>query len=112
MVLHNTPNVDEEKKWIEIFHIKVEAKKKMIDTLINFESQTNLIAKEYIRSLALTTQPHPHPHPLGWVHKTSKLEETWQWKLKFRINMEFIDEVLLDVIPLYICGIMIGSPYL
>jgi hypothetical protein len=33
-------------------------------------------------------------------------------KLRFSITANFIDEVELDVIPLDICGIVLGSPYL
>lgn len=33
-------------------------------------------------------------------------------KLKFAITAKFIDEVELDVVPLDICGIILGSPYL
>jgi len=74
MVLHNSTNRDEEKNKIKLFHIKVQAKKTRIDTLFDTGSQANLIHKEYVRSLEITT--HPHPYPLGWVHKNSKLEAT------------------------------------
>jgi len=92
--------------------MKVQVKKTRIDTLVDPGSQANLIVEEYVLSHALTTQPHPHTYPLGWVHKNSKLEVTQQCKLKFGINRDFIDEVLLDVVPLDICGIVLGSPYL
>ena len=35
-----------------------------------------------------------------------------QCKLRFAIGSSFVDEVELDVIPLDICGIVLGSPYL
>jgi hypothetical protein len=37
---------------------------------------------------------------------------TRRCKLRFSINANYIDGVELDVIPLDICGIMFGSPYL
>jgi hypothetical protein len=37
---------------------------------------------------------------------------TKRCKLRFSITAIFIDEVELDVIPLDICGIVLGSPYL
>jgi len=37
---------------------------------------------------------------------------TRQCKLRFAIGSSFVDEVELDVIPLDICGIVFGSPYL
>jgi hypothetical protein len=35
-----------------------------------------------------------------------------QCKLKFSINHNFVDEVVANVVPLDICGVILGSPYL
>jgi hypothetical protein len=35
-----------------------------------------------------------------------------QCKIKFSINKNFVDEVVADVVPLDICGFILGSPYL
>ena len=37
---------------------------------------------------------------------------TKQCRLRFGITVNFVDEVELDVIPLDICGVVLGSPYL
>ena len=37
---------------------------------------------------------------------------TRQCKLKFSFGSAYVDEVELDVIPLDICGIVLGIPYL
>ena len=42
----------------------------------------------------------------------AQLHVTRKCKLKFAITANFIDEVELDVVPLDICGIVLGSPYL
>jgi hypothetical protein len=60
----------------------------------------------------LATIPHPKPYPLGWICDNAKLQVTRRCKLRFAITTNFIDEVELDVIPLDIYGIMLGSPYL
>jgi hypothetical protein len=60
----------------------------------------------------LETTPHPKPNPLGWICDNAKLHVTRRRKLKFSITANYIDEVELDVIPLDICGIVFGSPYL
>jgi hypothetical protein len=62
--------------------------------------------------LGLETKPHPRPYPLGWVCEDTKLQVTKQCKIKFAITSKFVDEVELDVVPLDICGIVLGSPYL
>jgi hypothetical protein len=62
--------------------------------------------------LGLETKPHPKPYPLGWICEDAKLQVSQQCKLIFAITSKFIDEVELDVVPLDICGIVLGSPYL
>ena len=37
---------------------------------------------------------------------------TRQCKLKFSFRSAFVDEFEVDIIPLDICGIVLGSPYL
>ena len=62
--------------------------------------------------MGLTTKIHKKPSPLGWVCKDKLLQVTKQCDLKFAIKSKFIDEVKFDVVPLNICGIVLGSPYL
>jgi len=62
--------------------------------------------------LNLETVPHHKPYPLDWICDNKKMHVTKRCKLKFSITTKFIDEVEFDVIPLDICGIVLGSPYL
>ena len=62
--------------------------------------------------MGLETKPHKRPYPLGWVCNDNRLRVTKQCKLRFAITSKFIDEVEFDVVPLDICGIVLGSPYL
>jgi hypothetical protein len=60
----------------------------------------------------LETTPHPKPYHLGWICDNANLHVIRRCKLRFSIIANFIDEVEIDVIPLDICGIVLGSPYL
>jgi hypothetical protein len=102
----------QEKERIELFHIRVVSKHTKIDTLFDTGSQANLISKETVKKLKLETIPHPKPYPLGWICDNAKLQVTRRCKLRFSITANFVDEVELDVIPLDICGIVLGSLYL
>lgn len=86
-------------------HIKVE-------TLFNTGSQANLIAEPLVKKLVLETKPHPKPYLLGWIHNKAKFNVTQQCKVKFVIAFKLVDKVEMDVIPLDICGMVLGSPYL
>jgi hypothetical protein len=101
-----------EKKRIDIFHIRIIPKHTKVDTLFDSGSQVNLISEAIVKKLNLETIPHPKPYPLGWVCDNAKLQVTRKCKLKFSITANFIDEVELDVVPFDICGIVLGSPYL
>jgi hypothetical protein len=110
---NNNINVTrQEKERIELFHIRVVSNHTKIDTLFDIGSQANLISEETVKKLKLETIPHPKPYPLGWICDNDKLQVTRRCKLRFAITANFIDEVELDVIPLDICGILLGSPYL
>jgi hypothetical protein len=62
--------------------------------------------------MGLVMKPRPKPYPLGWVCDQEKLNVTKQCRVIFVIASKLIDEVDLDVGPLDICGIVLGSPYL
>lgn len=107
--LHNeTPN---EKKRIELFHIKVISQNRKMDTLFYSGSQANL-SENIVKILNMETIPHHKPYPLGWVCDNAQLQVTRKCKLKFIVTANFIDEVELNVVPLDICGIVLGSLYL
>ena len=82
------------------------------ETLFDLGSQVNLSSESVVKNLGIQTKPHPKPHPLGWVCDNAKLQVTKQCRLRFAIASKLIDEVELDVVPLDICGIVLGSPYL
>jgi hypothetical protein len=62
--------------------------------------------------LGLESHDHPIPYPLRWVNKDEDIKVTKQCKIKFIISVDFIDEVELDVVPLDICGVVFGIPYM
>ena len=96
----------------KIFHIKIQVKKTKIDALFDSGSQTNFIAAELVKKMWLEVRDLPNSYPLGWVNKDAKLKVTKQCKIRFVINVDFIDEVDLDVVPLDVCGVVFGSPYM
>jgi hypothetical protein len=65
-----------------------------------------------VENLGLETQDHLQPYPLGWVRKDVELKVRKQCKFKFSINQNYVDEVVAYVVPLDVCGVILGSPYL
>jgi hypothetical protein len=96
----------------DMFHLRVISKHNNIDTLVDSGSQVNLISEQVVQNLGLETRPHLRPYPLGWICENDKVQETKKCKLWFEITSSFIDEVESDVVPLDICEMVLGSPYL
>ena len=83
-----------------------------METLFDTGSQANLISESLVKKLVLESKPHPKPYSLGWIHDKAKLNVIKQFKVKFVITSKLVDEVKPDVIPLDICGMVLGHPYL
>jgi hypothetical protein len=62
--------------------------------------------------LGFETRTHPKPYPLGWICGNNNLQVTKHCKIKFAITSNYVDELELDIVPLDICGIVMGIPYL
>jgi hypothetical protein len=103
---------NDDKMRSTLFHIRVVSKHTKIDTLFDLGSQVNLISETLVKKLELTIRPHHKPYPLGWVSDKEKLNVTKQCRLRFVIASKMIDELDLDVVPLYVCGIVLWSPYM
>jgi hypothetical protein len=80
--------------------------------LFDSGSQDKLIASDLVNKLGLEVHNHPSPYPLGWVNKDANIKVTKKCKIKFDISVDFIDEVELDVVPINICGVVFGIPYM
>ena len=93
----------------KLFHINIKFKKINIDALFYSRSQENLIAVDLVNNLGLEVRDHRNPYPLGWVHKDVEMKVTKQCKIIFSISVVFIDQVDLNVVPLDVCGFVLGN---
>jgi hypothetical protein len=99
------------RKGNDMFHLRVISKHTKNDTLLDNGSQLNLILEQVVHNLGLETRHHPRPYPLGWIFDNAQIQVTKQCKLRFVITSSFSDEVELDVVPLDIYDMILGSPY-
>lgn len=63
--------VIEDKKRIELLHLKIIPKHTKIDTLFESGSKENLISEQLVRKLGFETKNHPKPYPLGWLKENT-----------------------------------------
>ncbi|XP_061988451.1 uncharacterized protein LOC133706921 [Rosa rugosa] len=97
----------------ELFHLNIQVKKTVVQAIVDPGSQKNLISEALVKKVGLETMPHPKPYPLGWIQKDIDMQITKQCTcFKFAITNRYIDEVTCEVVPLDVCQVILGSPYL
>jgi hypothetical protein len=96
----------------KIFHINIKVNKTMINVMFDFGSKDNIIARNLIKIFGLEVHGHHIPYPLGWVNKDKEINVMKHCNIKFSISANFIDEVELDIVPIDVCGVVFGSPYM
>ncbi|CAL2266528.1 unnamed protein product [Prunus armeniaca] len=96
----------------ELFNVNIQVKQSVVQAIIGLGSQKNLISEALVRKVGLDTTPHPKPYPLGWIQKDVDLQITKQCTFKFSITNRYINEVTCEVVPLDVCQVIVGSPYL
>jgi hypothetical protein len=67
---------------------------------------------DLVNKIVLEVHNYTIPYPLGWVNKDENIKVTKKCNIKFVVSVDFIDEVELDVVPLDVCGVVFGSPYM
>jgi len=95
----------------ELFCIKIHMKQRNMDCLFDPSSKSNLISMHLVERLGMEIQYHIHPYPLGWVRKDVELKVRKKWKFKFVVNQKIVDELVVDVVPMGICGVNLVCPY-
>lgn len=66
-------SISNERKRIELLHIRVFIKHTKVETLFDSSSKESLISKSLEKNLGLETKPHLGPYLLGWVSDKAKL---------------------------------------
>ncbi|CAL8129810.1 unnamed protein product [Prunus armeniaca] len=79
----------------ELFHVNIQVKQKAL-----------------VRKVSLDTTLYPKSYSLGWIQKDVDLQIKKQCTFKFVITNRYIDEVTCEVVPLDVCQVILGSPYL
>ncbi|GKD11814.1 hypothetical protein Tco_1196221 [Tanacetum coccineum] len=110
LMVKPTSGVTKEKE--ELFTLKIQVKQELIEAIVDTGSEKNLISSSLVERLGLETTPHPQPYSLGWIKKDVDTQVNRQCKFRFAITNQFIDEVTCEVVPLDICQVIFGSPYL
>src|SRR3954469_8248762 len=86
--------------------IKGKACKLMIDG----GSCTNGISKTMVAALGLSTWRIPEPKHLQWLNSCGMVKVTHKVRVPFTFG-DYVDEIECDVLPLEVCGLLLGHPW-
>jgi hypothetical protein len=78
--------------------------------MIDSGSYCNGISKSVVEALGLSTWHIPEPRHVEWVNSYGMLKITHKVHVLFTVN-DYVDEVECDVLPLEVCGLLLGRPW-
>jgi hypothetical protein len=78
--------------------------------MIDGGSYTNGISKAMVAALGLSTWRIPEPKHLEWLNSCGMLKVTHKVRVPFTVG-DYVDEVECYVLPLEVCGLLLGRPW-
>ena len=101
--------VDKCQRW-SLFQTQCMIKGKHCKLMIDGGSCTNGISKAMVAALGLSTWRIPEPKHLEWLNNCGMLKVTHKVRVSFTVG-DYVDEVECDVLPLEVCGLLLGRPW-
>src|SRR3954468_18361936 len=100
---------DRRQRW-NLFQAQCMIKGKAWKLMIDGGSCTNGISKAMVAALGLSTWRIPEPKHLEWLNSCGMLKVTHKVRVPFTVG-DYVDEVECDVLPLEVCGLLLGRPW-
>ena len=100
---------DKGQRW-SLFQTQCIIKGKECKLMIDGGSCTNGISKAMVAALGLSTWRIPEPKHLEWLNSCGMLKVTHKVRVPFIVG-DYVDEVECDVLPLEVCGLLLGRPW-
>jgi hypothetical protein len=111
--LHKLSNGDDavrRNQRCSLFQTQCTIKEKACKLIINSGSYCNGISRAMVVSLGLSTWRIPEPKHVEWLNSCGMLKVTHKVRVPFIVG-DYIDEVECDVLPLEVCGLLLGRPW-
>jgi hypothetical protein len=100
---------DRGQRW-NLFQTQCIIKGKACKLMIDSGSYCNGISKAVVEALGLSTWRIPEPRHVEWVNSCGMLKITHKVRVPFTVD-DYVDEVECDVLPLEVCGLLLGRPW-
>jgi hypothetical protein len=93
-----------------LFQTTCKTKDRVCKVIVDSGRIDNLISIEMVEKKELETIEHPSPYRVLWLQKGHEVNVTKQCLVEFKIG-GYKDEILCDVIPMYVCHLLLGRPW-
>jgi hypothetical protein len=101
--------VERGQRW-SLFQIQCTIKEKTCKLIIDSGNYCNGISRAVVVSLGLSTWRIPEPKHVEWLNSCGMLKVTYKVRVPFTVG-DYVDEVECDVLPLEVCGMLLGHPW-
>jgi hypothetical protein len=85
-------------------------KGKACQLMVDGGSYYNGISKAIVTTLGLSTWRIPEPKNVVWLNNCGMLKVTHNIHVPFTVG-DYVDEVECDMLPLEVCGLLLGCPW-
>jgi hypothetical protein len=99
---------DRGQRWI-LFQTQCMIKSKACKLMVDGGSYCNGISKAMVTTLGLSTWRILEPKHVAWLTSCGMLKVTHKVRVPFTVG-DYADEVECDVLPLEVCGLLLGHP--
>lgn len=110
--LSGTAVKDTSQQRESIFRTRCTVLNKVCSLVIDGGSCTNVASDTLISKLKLPVEPHPSPYDIQWLNQGKGIQVTNRVLLSFNIGTSYQDKVWCDVIPMDVCHVLLGRPWL
>jgi hypothetical protein len=100
---------DRGQQW-NLFQAQCIIKGKACKLMIDSGSYYNGISKAVVEALGLSTWRIPEQRHVEWINSRGMLKITHKVHVPFTVD-DYVDEVECDVLPLEVCGLLLGHPW-
>ena len=103
---------DSDWRRTNIFHTRMEHGGRVLNVIIDSGSGMNVISSDAVECLGLTNEKHPGPYRVSWVNEDNPILVKHRCLVKFALGRNYTDEAWCDVVPMTVCHLLLGRPWL
>lgn len=110
--LNGNKSSHHEEQGKDIFHTRCTVNGRVCSLIVDGGSCTNVASTTLVTKLNLEVELHPQPYSIQWLDQGNGLRVSHRCLVSFSIGKDYQDELWCDIIPMDVCHIILGRPWL